>query len=271
MSWFIPFSKLKRSPKQDLEMLSGGGGGGGGLGGSGQQTSRHSAALIVKSSSRLASIAWNPANARIQIHQNDSSTAAVKVDVTDGIRIPASDDQSTPAVLDLLVATAEQMLVQTFTFAAVRSRRDDLWERLVKGQSLTLRELGELLSLVHIEKLDAVNECLKQLSKSFSSRRDFVPCLLQALQAAYPAPNQHRICSSEDGMIKHVMVQHKSGQCCVVVVLDQRTGKTTVSLIYKDAAFVASSLAEGGGEVRSIQIAQDFVNDICYQMWKKLF
>jgi len=323
-------SRLKKSPKHhDLEM-----GGGSPTTTTSQQENqqphhqqqsrqkRPTSMLVVKSTSKQLSLATNPANSRIKIQDVDEEGSLT--DVTDGLRVsppsllhPGELRQSTGAVLRMLMATANQMLVHTFAFAAIRCRRDDLWQRLVQmeektlhRQQLTLSELGELLSMVKIQKLEGAGDCFKRLAQANFNPKEFVQTMVGVLQSSYPG--QHRVFSSDDGMLKHVLIKQqlhqqlpvkkafasgggtKNGRgsmtastganaapcpccCCTMVVADLRVGKISVSLVSKDSAAGVTEAAEAAAaagrddfDERAVHQAQEFIRDTCFQLWQKL-
>ena len=118
------------------------------------------------------------------------------------------------------------MLVKVVKFAALRCRRDQLWHLLFmplrktsevndkdkkedhKRNSISIHELGELLSHVHIKKLEQATQNLKELAESSNVK---------------PVPDQAEVNLTkarewQNGLIK--ILQDKYGQNCRVVTSD---------------------------------------------------
>jgi hypothetical protein len=136
-------------------------------------------------------------------------------------------EMATTALLD----TTRDMLTKIIQFAVLRCRRDHLWNLLFtnlpmsselaskdkkekrKDTTMSIHELKELLSHVHIEKLDSATQCLKEMAESskvkplpdeeVNSQLKFIEWqnrLITVLQEKYS--ENHRLISSDNGQFK---------------------------------------------------------------------
>ena len=145
------------------------------------------------------------------------------------------DDKNDPMILQkslsLLIGTTKETLTQILQFAALRCRRDHLWNMVLKDVAIpaqterkaeegnkddrmSIVQLKELLSHVYIEKLDVANQCLKELSESsnvgpiptgaadYSIKipEEWQNRLICVLREKYLC--RHRLFASEDGQFK---------------------------------------------------------------------
>ena len=147
------------------------------------------------------------------------------------------DDKNDPLILEkslnVLIGTTKETLTQILQFAALRCRRDHLWNMVLKDVAIpaqterkalaeegnkddrmSIVQLKELLSHVYIEKLDVANQCLKELSESsnvgpipngaadssIKIPEEWQNRLICVLQEKYLC--RHRLFSSEDGQFK---------------------------------------------------------------------
>ena len=133
--------------------------------------------------------------------------------------------------MNTLIATTNEMLIQILQFAALRCRRDHLWSMLFKyspestkgkdndteeslrNGTMSILEFKELLSHVHIEKLDIATRGLKELSESsnvvpipaeltdnLSNIQEWQKRLISVLKKKYWW--RHRLLSSDNGQYK---------------------------------------------------------------------
>ena len=133
--------------------------------------------------------------------------------------------------MNALLDTTKDMLIQILQFAALRCRRDHLWSMLFidlpesteekenetqepdKNGTMSILELKELLSHVHIEKLDIATRGLKELSESSNVKpipaeltdnlnniQEWQTRLISVLKKKYW--RRHRLISSDNGQFK---------------------------------------------------------------------
>jgi len=187
-------------------------------------------------------------------------------DVTDGLKLvltPGGPVSPYEKALNLMVASAKEMLIQNIRYVSIKCRRDDLWLRLttMDPRAFTSNELGELLSLVQIQKLDTLNSCLKSISTR-PSTTNFLDTLVSNVRKAFP--NCHRVfVDPSTGRVQQVLI--KTGSVFLMVVVDWRMMVTTTSLVSKDAVDPDTA------SERTSQVAQDFVNRCAFQYWRRLF
>ena len=84
----------------------------------------------------------------------------------------------------------------------------------------TSGELGELLSLVQIQKLDTLNNCFKSVGQATASGGGFIDTLVDNIRLAFP--ENHRVFEgSECGQVQQVLVRipvgagNKNGDCFI--------------------------------------------------------
>ena len=135
--------------------------------------------------------------------------------------------------LNVLMVATKETLTQILQFAALRCRRDHLWNMVLKDVAIpaqterkalagegnkddrmSIVQLKELLSHVYIEKLDVANQCLKELSESSNVGQistgaadspikipeEWQNRLICVLREKYLG--RHRLFASEDGQFK---------------------------------------------------------------------
>jgi len=140
-------------------------------------------------------------------------------------------NKATTALLD----TTRDMLTKIIKFSVLRCRRDHLWNLLFTSRptssepaskdrkdgsrdiTMSIHELKELLSHVHIEKLDSATKSLREMFESSNvksppgreenSQLDFLEWqnrLINILQDKYW--KNHRLISSDNGQFKHLII-----------------------------------------------------------------
>ena len=130
---------------------------------------------------------------------------------------------------------------------------------MMDPSAFTSSELGELLSLVQIQKLDTLNNCLKTMISATSG----VDALVSNVRKSFP--DSHRVFADPaTGKVQQVLI--KLTGVFLMMVVHTRMKVISISLVTKD-----NSNSSDSGAERTSQVAQEFVNRCAYQYWRTLF
>ncbi|XP_039240679.1 KICSTOR complex protein SZT2 isoform X4 [Pipra filicauda] len=176
------------------------------------------------------------------------------------------------------VASAQKQLSSMVQLAKCHCRRDNLWKRLflleplasdkLKLGKLSLVELEELLDAVHgksIADVDPQLECFLTMTVSWYQS------LIKVLLSRFPQSCRH-FHNAETGTQYLVVLNQKFTDCFVLVFLDSHSGKTSLTVVFREPFPVQPQNSESPLPqlVSTYHHLESVINTACFNLWTGL-
>ncbi|KFV79156.1 Protein SZT2, partial [Struthio camelus australis] len=186
-----------------------------------------------------------------------------------------------PVLFPLLaseVASAQKQLSNMVQLAKCHCRRDNLWKRLflleplasdkLKLGKLSLVELEELLDAVHGKSIADVDP---QLGCFLTMTVSWYQSLIKVLLSRFPQSCRH-FHNAETGTQYLVVLNQKFTDCFVLVFLDSHSGKTSLTVVFREPFPVQPQNSESPLPqlVSTYHHLESVINTACFNLWTGL-
>ncbi|KAM6327693.1 KICSTOR complex protein SZT2 isoform 3-T3 [Podargus strigoides] len=176
------------------------------------------------------------------------------------------------------VASAQKQLSSMVQLAKCHCRRDNLWKRLflleplasdkLKLGKLSLVELEELLDAVHGKSIADVDP---QLGCFLTMTVSWYQSLIKVLLSRFPQSCRH-FHNTETGTQYLVVLNQKFTDCFVLVFLDSHSGKTSLTVVFREPFPVQPQNSESPLPqlVSTYHHLESVINTACFNLWTGL-
>ncbi|XP_044530766.1 KICSTOR complex protein SZT2 [Gracilinanus agilis] len=177
------------------------------------------------------------------------------------------------------VGVARALLAQLVQQAGSHCRRDTLWKRLFLleppgadrlrlGGRLALGELEELLGAVHTKSIGDIDP---QLDCFLSMTVSWYQSLVKVLLSRFPQSCRH-FQSPDSGTQYLVVLNQKFTDCFVLVFLDSHSGKTSLTVVFREPFPVQPQNSESPPAqlVSTYHHLESVINTACFTLWTRL-
>ncbi|XP_067157160.1 KICSTOR complex protein SZT2 isoform X3 [Apteryx mantelli] len=176
------------------------------------------------------------------------------------------------------VASAQKQLSNMVQLAKCHCRRDNLWKRLflleplasdkLKLGKLSLVELEELLDAVHGKSIADVDP---QLGCFLTMTASWYQSLIKVLLSRFPQSCRH-FHNTETGTQYLVVLNQKFTDCFVLVFLDSHSGKTSLTVVFREPFPVQPQNSESPLPqlVSTYHHLESVINTACFNLWTGL-
>ncbi|KAJ6659457.1 hypothetical protein lerEdw1_018691 [Lerista edwardsae] len=176
------------------------------------------------------------------------------------------------------VAAAQKQLTSMVQLAKCHCRRDNLWKRLflleplasdkLKLGKLSLGELEELLDAVHRKSIADIDP---QLSCFLTMTVSWYQSLIKVLLTRFPQSCRH-FQNTDAGTQYLVVLNQKFTDCFVLVFLDSHSGKTSLTVVFREPFPVQPQNSESPLPqlVSTYHHLESVINTACFNLWTGL-
>uniref|UniRef100_A0A8C3T6R5 SZT2 subunit of KICSTOR complex n=1 Tax=Chelydra serpentina TaxID=8475 RepID=A0A8C3T6R5_CHESE len=176
------------------------------------------------------------------------------------------------------VAAAQKQLSSLVQLAKCHCRRDNLWKRLflleplasdrLKLGKLSLGELEELLNAVHGKSIADIDP---QLGCFLTMTVPWYQSLIKVLLSRFPQSCRH-FHNVETGTQYLVVLNQKFTDCFVLVFLDSHSGKTSLTVVFREPFPVQPQNSESPLPqlVSTYHHLESVINTACFNLWTGL-
>ncbi|XP_044883359.1 KICSTOR complex protein SZT2 isoform X6 [Mauremys mutica] len=176
------------------------------------------------------------------------------------------------------VAVAQKQLSSMVQLAKCHCRRDNLWKRLflleplasdkLKLGKLSLGELEELLNAVHGKSIADIDP---QLGCFLTMTVPWYQSLIKVLLSRFPQSCRH-FHNIETGTQYLVVLNQKFTDCFVLVFLDSHSGKTSLTVVFREPFPVQPQNSESPLPqlVSTYHHLESVINTACFNLWTGL-
>ncbi|KAJ7332849.1 hypothetical protein JRQ81_015029 [Phrynocephalus forsythii] len=176
------------------------------------------------------------------------------------------------------VAAAQKQLNNMVQLAKCHCRRDNLWKRLflleplasdkLKLGKLSLSELEELLDAVHRKSIADIDP---QLSCFLTMTVSWYQSLIKVLLNRFPQSCRH-FQNADAGTQYLVVLNQKFTDCFVLVFLDSHSGKTSLTVVFREPFPVQPQNSESPLPqlVSTYHHLESVINTACFNLWTGL-
>uniref|UniRef100_A0A8C5EXF9 SZT2 subunit of KICSTOR complex n=1 Tax=Gopherus evgoodei TaxID=1825980 RepID=A0A8C5EXF9_9SAUR len=176
------------------------------------------------------------------------------------------------------VAVAQKQLSSMVQLAKCHCRRDNLWKRLflleplasdkLKLGKLSLGELEELLNAVHGKSIADIDP---QLGCFLTMTVPWYQSLIKVLLSRFPQSCRH-FHNVETGTQYLVVLNQKFTDCFVLVFLDSHSGKTSLTVVFREPFPVQPQNSESPLPqlVSTYHHLESVINTACFNLWTGL-
>ncbi|XP_067423935.1 KICSTOR complex protein SZT2 [Emydura macquarii macquarii] len=176
------------------------------------------------------------------------------------------------------VASAQKQLSSLVQLAKCHCRRDSLWKRLflveplasdkLKLGKLSLVELEELLNAVHGKSIADIDP---QLGCFLTMTVPWYQSLIKVLLSRFPQSCRH-FHNVETGTQYLVVLNQKFTDCFVLVFLDSHSGKTSLTVVFREPFPVQPQNSESPLPqlVSTYHHLESVINTACFNLWTGL-
>ncbi|XP_053101403.1 KICSTOR complex protein SZT2 isoform X3 [Hemicordylus capensis] len=176
------------------------------------------------------------------------------------------------------VAAAQKQLSNMVQLAKCHCRRDNLWKRLflleplasdkLKLGKLSLGELEELLDAVHRKSIADIDP---QLSCFLTMTVSWYQSLIKVLLSRFPQSCRH-FQNADAGTQYLVVLNQKFTDCFVLVFLDSHSGKTSLTVVFREPFPVQPQNSESPLPqlVSTYHHLESVINTACFNLWTGL-
>ncbi|XP_028589593.2 KICSTOR complex protein SZT2 isoform X5 [Podarcis muralis] len=176
------------------------------------------------------------------------------------------------------VAAAQKQLSSMVQLAKCHCRRDNLWKRLflleplasdkLKLGKLSLGELEELLDAVHRKSIADIDP---QLSCFLTMTVSWYQSLIKVLLSRFPQSCRH-FQNADAGTQYLVVLNQKFTDCFVLVFLDSHSGKTSLTVVFREPFPVQPQNSESPLPqlVSTYHHLESVINTACFNLWTGL-
>ncbi|XP_077190209.1 KICSTOR complex protein SZT2 isoform X6 [Paroedura picta] len=176
------------------------------------------------------------------------------------------------------VAAAQKQLSDMVQLAKCHCRRDNLWKRLflleplasdkLKMGKLSLAELEELLDAVHRKSIGDIDP---QLSCFLTMTVSWYQSLIKVLLSRFPQSCRH-FQNTDAGTQYLVVLNQKFTDCFVLVFLDSHSGKTSLTVVFREPFPVQPQNSESPLPqlVSTYHHLESVINTACFNLWTGL-
>ncbi|XP_020638877.3 KICSTOR complex protein SZT2 isoform X4 [Pogona vitticeps] len=176
------------------------------------------------------------------------------------------------------VAAAQKQLNNMVQLAKCHCRRDNLWKRLflleplasdkLKLGKLSLGELEELLAAVHRKSIADIDP---QLSCFLTMTVSWYQSLIKVLLNRFPQSCRH-FQNADAGTQYLVVLNQKFTDCFVLVFLDSHSGKTSLTVVFREPFPVQPQNSESPLPqlVSTYHHLESVINTACFNLWTGL-
>uniref|UniRef100_A0A8C3F5R6 SZT2 subunit of KICSTOR complex n=1 Tax=Chrysemys picta bellii TaxID=8478 RepID=A0A8C3F5R6_CHRPI len=176
------------------------------------------------------------------------------------------------------VAVAQKQLSSMVHLAKCHCRRDNLWKRLflleplasdkLKLGKLSLGELEELLNAVHGKSIADIDP---QLGCFLTMTVPWYQSLIKVLLSRFPQSCRH-FHNVETGTQYLVVLNQKFTDCFVLVFLDSHSGKTSLTVVFREPFPVQPQNSESPLPqlVSTYHHLESVINTACFNLWTGL-
>uniref|UniRef100_A0A8D0GNS1 SZT2 n=1 Tax=Sphenodon punctatus TaxID=8508 RepID=A0A8D0GNS1_SPHPU len=176
------------------------------------------------------------------------------------------------------VAAAQKQLGSTVQLAKCHCRRDTLWKRLflleplasekLKLGKLSLGELEELLDAVHRKSIAEIDP---QLGCFLTMTVPWYQSLIKVLLNRFPQSCRH-FHNVDTGTQYLVVLNQKFTDCFVLVFLDSHSGKTSLTVVFREPFPVQPQNSESPLPqlVSTYHHLESVINTACFNLWTGL-
>nr|XP_009943246.1 PREDICTED: protein SZT2 [Opisthocomus hoazin] len=233
--------------------------------------------------------AWEAAEPETSVGQQQPAERVLWQDVEDSSEFYAGGTQVklgpglfyTSPLFPLLaseVASAQKQLSSMVQLAKCHCRRDNLWKRLflleplasdkLKLGKLSLVELEELLDAVHGKSIADVDP---QLGCFLTMTVSWYQSLIKVLLSRFPQSCRH-FHNAETGTQYLVVLNQKFTDCFVLVFLDSHSGKTSLTVVFREPFPVQPQNSESPLPqlVSTYHHLESVINTACFNLWTGL-
>ncbi|XP_067997638.1 KICSTOR complex protein SZT2 isoform X2 [Melanerpes formicivorus] len=233
--------------------------------------------------------AWEAAEPETSVGQQQPAEQELWQDVEDSSEFYAGGTQVrlgpglfyTSPLFPLLaseVASAQKQLSSMVQLAKCHCRRDNLWKRLflleplasdkLKLGKLSLVELEELLDAVHGKSIADVDP---QLGCFLTMTVSWYQSLIKVLLSRFPQSCRH-FHNAETGTQYLVVLNQKFTDCFVLVFLDSHSGKTSLTVVFREPFPVQPQNSESPLPqlVSTYHHLESVINTACFNLWTGL-
>ncbi|XP_042661964.1 KICSTOR complex protein SZT2 isoform X2 [Tyto alba] len=233
--------------------------------------------------------AWEAAEPETSLGQQQPAERELWQDVEDSSEFYAGGTQVklgpglfyTSPLFPLLaseVASAQKQLSSMVQLAKCHCRRDNLWKRLflleplasdkLKLGKLSLVELEELLDAVHGKSIADVDP---QLGCFLTMTVSWYQSLIKVLLSRFPQSCRH-FHNAETGTQYLVVLNQKFTDCFVLVFLDSHSGKTSLTVVFREPFPVQPQNSESPLPqlVSTYHHLESVINTACFNLWTGL-
>nr|XP_032650242.1 KICSTOR complex protein SZT2 isoform X8 [Chelonoidis abingdonii] len=176
------------------------------------------------------------------------------------------------------VAVAQKQLSSMVQLAKCHCRRDNLWKRLflleplasdkLRLGKLSLGELEELLNAVHGKSIADIDP---QLGCFLTMTVPWYQSLIKVLLSRFPQSCRH-FHNVETGTQYLVILNQKFTDCFVLVFLDSHSGKTSLTVVFREPFPVQPQNSESPLPqlVSTYHHLESVINTACFNLWTGL-
>ncbi|KAH0618708.1 hypothetical protein JD844_018143 [Phrynosoma platyrhinos] len=176
------------------------------------------------------------------------------------------------------VAAAQKQLTNMVQLAKCHCRRDNLWKRLflleplasdkLKLGKLSIGELEELLDAVHKKSIADIDP---QLSCFLTMTVSWYQSLIKVLLSRFPQSCRH-FQNADAGTQYLVVLNQKFTDCFVLVFLDSHSGKTSLTVVFRESFPVQPQNNESPLPqlVSTYHHLESVINTACFNLWTGL-
>ncbi|XP_044298732.1 KICSTOR complex protein SZT2 isoform X1 [Varanus komodoensis] len=176
------------------------------------------------------------------------------------------------------VAATQKQLSSIVQLAKCHCRRDNLWKRLflleplasdkLKLGKLSLSELEELLDAVHRKSIADIDP---QLSCFLTMTVSWYQSLIKVLLSRFPQSCRH-FQNADAGTQYLVVLNQKFTDCFVLVFLDSHSGKTSLTVVFREPFPVQPQNSESPLPqlVSTYHHLESVINTACFNLWTGL-
>ncbi|XP_042318948.1 KICSTOR complex protein SZT2 isoform X3 [Sceloporus undulatus] len=176
------------------------------------------------------------------------------------------------------VAAAQRQLTNMVQLAKCHCRRDNLWKRLflleplasdkLKLGKLSIGELEELLDAVHKKSISDIDP---QLSCFLTMTVSWYQSLIKVLLSRFPQSCRH-FQNADSGTQYLVVLNQKFTDCFVLVFLDSHSGKTSLTVVFRESFPVQPQNNESPLPqlVSTYHHLESVINTACFNLWTGL-
>ncbi|XP_067324031.1 KICSTOR complex protein SZT2 isoform X1 [Anolis sagrei] len=175
------------------------------------------------------------------------------------------------------VAAAQKQLTSMVQLAKCHCRRDNLWKRLflleplasdkLKLGKLSIGELEELLDAVHKKSISDIDP---QLSCFLTMTVSWYQSLIKVLLSRFPQSCRH-FQNADAGTQYLVVLNQKFTDCFVLVFLDSHSGKTSLTVVFRESFPVQPQNESPLPQlVSTYHHLESVINTACFNLWTGL-